>query len=68
MMHRSATPTMSEAQASTLCVSYGATFVKTDKQNVSWWRMPDKTWLGVKKVGNGRVEVRRVSAEACGCT
>lgn len=65
--HRQGTPTMTVAQAQQLCVSYGATF-KVAKGDVSWWVLPDKTWLGVKTVAGGLVEVRRVSAEACGCS
>ena len=57
---------MTAAQAKQLCVNYGATFVK-DAGAVSWWKLPDGTFLGVKKFDGGLAEVRRVSADACGC-
>ncbi|TAL42426.1 MAG: hypothetical protein EPN91_08585 [Salinibacterium sp.] len=66
-MHRANQNAMTEAQASQLCTTYGAEFRAT-KGNVDWWRLPDGTFLGVKKLGNGLAEVRRVSAEACGCS
>lgn len=58
---------MTDAQAAQLCVSYGAVFRAT-KEGVAWWKLPDGTFLGVKKLGNGLAEVRRVSADACGCS
>lgn len=68
MMHRTnQTPTMTEAQAATLCVQNGATFVKKDGP-LAWWKLPDGTFLGVQKLGNGQVQVNRVAASACGCS
>lgn len=68
MMHRASAPMMTVEQAAALCVSYGATFKKKDaRTGIDWWELPDKTWLGVRKVSATHAEVRRVSAEACGC-
>lgn len=67
MMHRQSQNAMTEAQAQQLCTSYGATFT-AQKGDVAWWKLPDGTFLGVKRLGNGLCEVRRVSAEACGCS
>ena len=58
---------MTKADAEQLCSAYGATFVKRAGA-IDWWKLPDGTFLGVKNLDNGLVEVRRVSADACGCT
>ena len=65
--HRASSPQMTEAQASQLTVAYGAEF-RAQKDGVAWWKLPDGTFLGVKKLGGGMAEVRRVSADACGCS
>ena len=64
--HRTNTPLWTEAQADAYPAQVGARFVKTEGQ-VSWWKLADGTFLGVKKLGNGYAEVRRMSADACGC-
>lgn len=67
MMHRQSQNMMTEQQALQLCSQYGGVFRAT-KDNIDWWKLPDGTFLGVKKFGNGMCEVRRVSAESCGCS
>lgn len=67
MMHRASQNVMTEQQALQLCAQYGAVF-RAMKSNIDWWKLPDGTFLGVKKLGGGIAEVRRVSAEACGCS
>lgn len=44
----------------------GAQYV-TVKDNVQWWRLPDKFWIGVRAVGRGLYEMKRLPPEACGC-
>lgn len=57
---------MTEGQAAQLVVQHGATYVTT-KDGIEWWRMPDKSWMAVRKFGNGTAEVRHLGANACGC-
>lgn len=57
---------MTPQQAAQLLQQHGAAFVTT-KDGVEWWRLPDQTWLGKRALQNGLVEVRKFTANACGC-
>jgi len=39
----------------------------TVKSGVQWWKLPDGSWIGVRTVSPGWVELRRAAAGACGC-
>jgi hypothetical protein len=57
---------MNEAQVSMLLAANRATYVKT-QGDVQWWKLPSGEWVGKRALPGGLFEVRRFSANACGC-
>ncbi len=57
---------MTELQAWVVVQQRKAVLVQT-KDGIEWWKLPDKSWLAVRKDGRGSADVRAVPANACGC-
>lgn len=57
---------MTPQQAQAMLQKLGCTFV-SQKDGINWYRAADTSWVALKSLGNGTVELRKLPAGSCGC-